>query len=203
MTREKFRPRARLPARDATITTACTLLYVPPLPFPLTRIGARAVLALSVASLGCSAPAQVVVAPKAASEAPIPIAIVRDEDFATSLHRILRDGSQTPERTGLLVGVVRAQLAHAAARFTAGDEKRAMSSVAGALYLLRVGEGRSEMLDANGQLALKEAIEHVSKRGDEGRALSLMRMRAAALPAGSPERIELEQHLSALATWMK
>jgi tetratricopeptide (TPR) repeat protein len=176
---------------------------MPPQPFPLARTGARAVLALSLAVLGCSAPAQVAGAPKVASEAPLPIVDVRDEDFATGLHRILRDGSRAPERAGLLVGVVRRQLAHAAARFSAGDDHRAMNSVIGAFYLLRAGEGRSEMIDASGHLALKEAIEHVSRRGDEGRSLSLMRMRLATLPAGSPEKIELEQHLSALEIWMK
>ena len=49
----------------------------------------------------------------------------------------------------------------------------------GGLYLLRIGEGRGEMIDDAGARALAGAIDRVSPRGDEGRAQVLMKMRAA------------------------
>lgn len=134
-------------------------------------------------------------------EGQINAADVPDADFAPSLHRVLRDGKPSPERLALLVGVVRRQLAHAAARFASGHGGRATDSVLGALYLIRAGEGRGEMIDAAGEKALAGAIERVSLRGDEGRAEALMRMRAGALGPGTPARTEIEQHLAALETW--
>lgn len=130
-------------------------------------------------------------------------AAVPDAEFAASLHRVLRDGTPTPERLSLLAGVVKRQLGHAAPRFGSGHAARATDSVIGALYLVRTGEGRSEMIDAPAEKALAGAIGRLSARGDEGRAEALMRMRAAALPAGSAERAQVEQHLEALARWQQ
>jgi tetratricopeptide (TPR) repeat protein len=114
---------------------------------------------------------------------------------------VLRDGKPSPERLGLLVGVVRRQLAHAAQRFAAGHEARGAESVIGALYLVRAGEGRAEMVDAAGEKALAGAIDRVSSRGDEGRAEAMMRMRASFLNPASPERRAIEEHLTALEQW--
>lgn len=129
---------------------------------------------------------------------------VPDATFASSLHKVLRDGAPSGPRLRLLAGVVQRQLAHAAARFGGGHDVRATESVYGALYLLRVGEGRKEMLaEGAADRALAGAIERVSTRGDEGRALALMKMRAAALPAGAPARGMIEQHLAALDAWTR
>ncbi|APR86512.1 cell wall surface anchor family protein [Minicystis rosea] len=136
-------------------------------------------------------------------EGQITAVAVPDEAFAASLQRLLRDGRATPERTGLLVGVVRRQLAHAAQRFEKGNASRATDGVIGALYLVRTGEGRGEMVDADGEKALGGAVLRLSSRGDEGRAEALMRMRAAALPAGTPARADVEEHLAALAQWQQ
>jgi hypothetical protein len=128
---------------------------------------------------------------------------VPDSKFAGDLHRVLRDGQPTPERLGLLVGVVRRQLAHAAQRFESGHEARATDAVIGALYLVRVGEGRSAMVDVAGEKALAGAIDRVSSHGDEGRAEALMKMRLAALDATAPSRHVIEEHLAALTQWKK
>src|SRR6185436_15647974 len=122
--------------------------------------------------------------------------------FAAGLHRLLKDGTPSPERHGLLIGVIRRQLAHAQQRFAAGHEASGTTSVMGAFYLLRPGEGRKEMIDAAGERALAAAIDRVSPRGDEGRALALMRMRSAALDPASPVKAEIDQHLAALTQWM-
>jgi cellulose synthase operon protein C len=127
---------------------------------------------------------------------------VPDAEFAAGLHRLIKDGTPSPERSGMLIGVVRRQLAHAQQRFAAGHDGSGTASVIGALYLLRPGEGRKEMIDATGERALAAAIDRVSPRGDEGRALALMKMRAAALDPASPARVELDQHLAALTQWM-
>ena len=127
---------------------------------------------------------------------------VPDAELGKSVHALLRDGRQTPERLRLLAGVVRRQLAHTVPRFK-GHAARATDGVIGALYLVRTGEGRAEMIGPDGEKALAGAIKRLSARGDEGRAEALMRMRVVALPTASPERAEVEAHLAALAQWQK
>jgi cellulose synthase operon protein C len=164
-----------------------------------TLAPALLVLALGAPVLGCAGTAS---GSLRAGEGRIAPVDVRDNDFAVNLHKVLRDGSQSPERLNLLAGVVRRQLAHATGRFGAGHPERATDSVIGALYLVRTGEGRAEMVDATGERALAGAIERISPRGDEGRAQALMMMRAAALKPGSQARVALDEHLAALDRWM-
>jgi tetratricopeptide (TPR) repeat protein len=135
-------------------------------------------------------------------EGSVPAQDVPDAKFAASLHSVLRDGTPSAGRLGLLVGVVRRQLAHAAQRFASGHDARGTASVIGAFYLVRVNEGRKEMIDAAGDRALAGAIDRLSHRGDEGRALALMKMRAAALDPASPARVDIAQHIAALEHWM-
>lgn len=136
-------------------------------------------------------------------EARPPIVNVDDEAFSRSLYQVLRDGNPTPERQGTLAGVVRRQLGHAAKRFALGAEDRGTASTIGAMYLLRVGEGRGDVIDAEAAKALEGAMSKLGPRGDEGRSFVLLSMRAAALPAGSPERAEVEAHLVELERWVK
>ncbi|MFO0588085.1 MAG: hypothetical protein U0441_11120 [Polyangiaceae bacterium] len=163
---------------------------------------ALVVSALAAPISGCG-PAAQNLPPATSPEALPPIVDVSDDAFSASLYRVLRDGKPTPERQGTLAGVVRRQLAHAAKRFTLGADERGTDSAIGAIYLLRVGEGRGDIIDAPAADALKGAMGKVGARGDEGRALVLLSMRAAALPANSPERAEVEQHLTALEQWIK
>jgi len=168
-----------------------------------TRATVVAALSVSLFTLGCGPTTTVVGGPNVPrNEGPVTAKEVPDADFAAGLHRLLKDGASSPERHGLLIGVVRRQLAHAQHRFATGHDVSGTASVIGALYLLRPGEGRKEMIDATGERALAAAIDRVSPRGDEGRALSLMKMRAAALDPASPAKAELEQHLAALTQWM-
>ena len=157
--------------------------------------------ALTVPLAGCG-PTQLPPPNSGQTEALPPIVDVADEAFAASLYRVLRDGNPTPERQGTLAGVVRRQLAHAAKRFALGADDRGTQSTVGALYLLRVGEGRGDMIDAAAAEALKGAMGKLGPRGDEGRSLVLLSMRAAALPPKSPERAEVEEHLVALERWV-
>jgi tetratricopeptide (TPR) repeat protein len=175
---------------------------VPPAAAP-RRTPAALAVAISLATAACAAPSATggphPAVPGEAALAPVD---VQDADFAESLHRVLRDGSQSPARAALLAGVVRRQLAHAERRFALAHEGRGTESVLGALALLRAGEGRRDMIDATGERALAGALERVGQRGDEGRALALLRMRAAALPDGTPAHAEVDEHLAALDRWM-
>lgn len=164
--------------------------------------GRLAALALALSAAACTPASPAGQRPPRTVEGPVVAVDVRDEDFSGSLFTILRDGAPSARRSGLLVGVVRRQLAHAASRFAAGQAQRGGASVQGALLLVRAGEGRAEMIDAAGERALQGALDRLSPRGDEGRAQALMEMRAAALPAGSPGRAELDGHLAAIARWM-
>jgi len=162
---------------------------------------ALAAVALAGPVTGCSPAAPP--PPRVANpEALAPIIDVSDEAFAASLYRVLRDGKPTDERQGTLAGVVRRQLTHAAKRFALGADVRGTDSAIGAIYLLRIGEGRGDIVDAAAADALKGAMTKIGPRGDEGRAMVLLHMRAAALPAGSPERAEVEEHLASLERWV-
>src|SRR6185312_15314474 len=160
-------------------------------------------LALSLGTAGCLGGEQLHGAANGRVEGPITPVEVPDQHFSADLHSVLRDGRQSPERLGLLSGVVRRQLAHAAQRFGSGHDTKATEAVIGALYLLRTGEGRSEMIDAAAEKALAGAAERVSARGDEGRAEALLKMRAAALDPASPARKAIDDHLASLADWKR
>jgi len=176
---------------------------MPPRSKPAQRGALLFALALSLAQASCGGPATITNNhPKTSAEGPIKPVDVNDDDFAKSLAEVLRDGSRSPERLGLLAGVVRRQLAHADKRFVLGDAERATSSVIGALYLLRVNEGQGAMIDEAGARALDGAIKHLSGRGDEGRVLALMEMRAAALGKGQTNA-ELADHRTNLEQWLR
>ncbi|WP_437275614.1 hypothetical protein WME90_30755 [Sorangium sp. So ce375] len=178
-------------------------MSLPPL-FPRRRLGrGLAALALALSPVACAASGSPGAKGPPGAEARVAPVEVRDADFSASLYTIVRDGKQSPQRTGLLIGVIRRQLAHAAGRFNAGQPDRAVASVLGALYLVRPGEGRAEMIDAVGERAIDGAIDRLSPRGDEGRVQALMEIRAAALPSGSRARAESDEHRAALEQWMK
>lgn len=128
---------------------------------------------------------------------------VGDEQFAKSIERLLAQGTATPERSALLAGAVKRQLAHASQLFGEGYDVRGTNAVVGALYLLRLGERRPDMMDASSVSALQGAVRRFSARGDEGRALALMTMLRPLLPPDSEELKELDGHLVSLKSWMK
>jgi len=143
--------------------------------------------------------------PAATGESPsaLPPVELSDQQFAAAVRRLMREDTPSPERSALLAGAIARQMSHAAVHFARGDADRGSAAVTGALYLLRIGEGRADMFGPDGDRALAGAIRKFSARGDEGRSLALMLMRASLLPAGSAERRELDQHLDALQRWMK
>ena len=191
----------------------------PPLPLPRTysrspsllpsarthSLSRFASLSPSFSPSSCSAcrpQSAAVNAHSAAQQGALHAVAVPDDAFAASVHRLLRDSKATPERLGLLAGVVSRQVAHAGERFSAGQQERGLASLSGALFLVRAGEFRTEML-GSGVPALSSAISLVAPRGDEGRSIALLTMQSALMAPGTPARRENDEHLAALRTWMK
>ncbi len=136
------------------------------------------------------------------SEAPITPTAVSDDAFAGATLRLLRDPGSSPERSALLAGVVGRYLEHAKERFATRQSQRGLSSVTGAIFLVRAGEMRRELL-AQSDDAIRSALAAVSQTGDEGRALALLTMRASIAAPGSPVRTEIDEHLAALSAWRR
>ena len=157
-------------------------------------------MALAGTSMGCTTPIRDPSLPTENEHALVPVA-VSEQGFAAALHRLLREGARTPQRSALLAGTVRRQLAHAKAHFARGDDVRGANAVVGALYLLRIGESRPDMFEKESIEALEGAVVRFSARGDEGRALTLMLMLRKLLPDG-PRKKELESHVASLKRWM-
>lgn len=134
-----------------------------------------------------------------AASGPVNPAPVSDADFAGSTYQILLDGEPSQKRTNLLAGVVRHQLARAGRRFAAGQRSAGVDALTGALFLLRVGELRPEMLEG-GTPALRPAAAEVARVGNEGRSLALYTMLRQVLPPGSEQK-DVDSHLAALARW--
>jgi hypothetical protein len=126
--------------------------------------------------------------------------MVADDAFAGSVGKLLVDGSPSKARQELLAGVVRRQLVHAGERFTAKQRERGAASAFGALYLVRAGELRSEML-AGSDKTIDQALDVVAGAGDEGRSEALYRLRKLSLPASSPAQKDVDAHLAALDRW--
>lgn len=115
----------------------------------------------------------------------------------------MREGEPTAERSALLAGTVRRQMRHAAGHFRTGDDVRGADAVVGALYLVRAGEARDDMFDAEGVYALGQSFRRFSALGDEGSTLAMMALQRRALPPDSPELAGLAQHQSALTRWLR
>jgi hypothetical protein len=151
--------------------------------------------------VGCRAQGTAGGAKTAASQGAVHVTAVPDDAFAPSLHKLLRDGKSSPERLGLLAGVVARQLSHAKERFAAGQQERGLASINGAFYLVRAGEFRNEML-SGAEPALASAIAVIAQRGDEARAVAFLTMQNGLIAPGTPARRDNDEHMAALRTWM-
>ena len=169
--------------------------------WPLRWVAAAALCLGLGAGLGCNGTTPGPKTPTEGQPALVAVA-VSETDFASAVHRLLREGDATPERSALLAGVVRHQLSHAAEHFARGNDERGTAAVVGALYLMRVGERRADMYDEDSAAAFEGAVRRFSARGDEGRAMALMAMLADLLPKESPRRAALERHMKSLERWM-
>jgi hypothetical protein len=152
--------------------------------------------------VGCHAKGTAGASKTPAVQGAVQVTAVPDENFAPALHKLLRDGKSSPERLGLLAGVVSRQLSHAKERFAAGQQERGLASINGAFYLVRAGEFRKEML-SGAEPALSSAIAVIAPRGDEARAVAFLAMQNGLVPPGSAARRDNDEHMAALRTWMR
>jgi cellulose synthase operon protein C len=185
--------------------------FEPPVPASLTQHPQRlspprrswmfAAIALSMLSLGSGcAPTQHTPPRLPVPSGPLEPQMVADEAFAASVGKLLVDGTPSQSRQELLAGVVRRQLVHAGQRFAAKQRVRGAASTFGALYLVRAGELRSEMLSGSDK-TLDQALDVVAGGGDEGRSEALYHLRKLALPADSSAQKDVDEHLAALDRW--
>ncbi|MET0791388.1 MAG: hypothetical protein ABW061_07690 [Polyangiaceae bacterium] len=151
---------------------------------------------VAVASSGCAAHTGQAKSAQASVNGSGPIPAVGDEAFAQAAYNVLLSAEPTPERSGLLVGVVRRQLQRAKARFDAGQREAGLSALTGAFYLMRAGEFQDSALDG-AESALSAGASEVARLGQEGYAFTLYGMLRDKLPKG-PERDEVEAHLDAM-----
>jgi tetratricopeptide (TPR) repeat protein len=152
--------------------------------------------------LGCAArtagPVQSAASPEAT---PIETVEVDDEGFAAAALSVLQNEAPSPRRLGLLVGVVRRQLDRATRYFEAGHEEMGLAALRGALYIVRAGELRTEML-AGRSAALSHAAAAFARLGNEGQADALYSLLVERLPPGA-EQEDAKQHLEALRRWQQ
>jgi hypothetical protein len=130
---------------------------------------------------------------------PIEKVDVDDDGFAAATLAVLQNPAPSPRRLGLLVGVVQRQLDRATQYFESGHEEMGLAALRGALYMVRDGELRSEML-AGRSAALRHAAAAFARLGNEGQADALYSLLVDRLPAGA-ERNDATQHLAALRRW--
>lgn len=157
-------------------------------------------LGLGLSTAACS-PSNVP-PPKTASspeQTPIEAVDVKDEAFAAATLEVLQNPAATPRRLGLLVAVVQRQLQRASRYFDAGHDEMAVALLRGALYMLRAGELRPEMLAGRSE-PLSHGAAALAKLGNEGQAEALYSLLVDRLPPGA-ERKDAEDHLEALRRW--
>lgn len=121
---------------------------------------------------------------------------VGDDDFAPNAYRVLLEAARSPERTNVLIGVVRRQLQRSRERFATGTPRAGLDALLGGLLLVREGEYRRELIDG-GAPALSQSANEVARLGQDGYAAALYSMLATQLPQG-PERAQVEGHLRAI-----
>ncbi len=126
---------------------------------------------------------------------------VSDEAFAGAVRDLLLSEPNSRERQLRLQGVVGRQMTRVAARFKTKDHERAVSSFAGAMYLVHAGELTNEMLGSHGYEALRAASDEFAKRGDEGRARASYEMLVRVSPPA--EKADIKAHLDAIGAWTR
>jgi len=166
------------------------------------RFALPILLALSVAAVACG-PGRGRFGHPAhhAERATVAGVAVSDEAFPQAVRDLLASEPQSRERKLRLEGVVARQITRVSKRFKAKSRENAVSSLAGAMYLVRAGELTNEMLGPDGYDALRSASEEFAKKGDEGRARASYEMLMRVTPP--KEKADIKAHLDAIAAWTR
>src|SRR5512142_84192 len=134
------------------------------------------------------------VAPTQQLPATIAAAPVSDEAFGRAVHAVVYSTEASSKRLSLLAGVVQRQLSRAGQRFESGYRGDALTSVRGAILLVRAGEARDSMWQNAGR-ALEAAANEVARAGNQGQAAALytLLLKSQAKPAAQQSaRLHLE-----------
>ncbi len=136
-----------------------------------------------------------------AERATRPDVAVSDEQFPSAVRDLLASEPGSKERQQRLTGVVARQITRVATRFKAKNRETGVSSLAGAMYLVRAGELTPEMLGPSGYDALRSASDEFAKRGDEGRARASYEMLMKVAPP--KDKADIKAHLDAITAWTR
>src|SRR3954468_22279716 len=122
----------------------------------MRRLACLALLAFSIAACGSSRgrfgrPVH------AAERATVAGTEVSDDAFAGAVRDLLASEPGSRERQLRLQGVIGRQMTRIAERFRSKDRDRALSSFAGAMYLIHAGELTTGMFGSRGYEALRAA----------------------------------------------
>jgi len=168
----------------------------------MTRLALPVLLALSLAAAACG-PGRARYGHPAhhAERVTRPDVAVSEEQFPNAVRDLLASEPQSKERQQRLAGVVARQMTRVSARFKAKNRDNAVSSFAGAMYLVRAGELTPEMLGPSAYDALRSASEEFAKKGDEGRARASYEMLMRIAPP--KEKADIKGHLDAIAAWTR
>ncbi len=166
------------------------------------RLALSILVALSVAAAACGGSrgryGQPVHHAERATRADV---AVSDDQFPSAMRDLLASEPASRERQLRLAGIVARQMTRASNRFRAKNREHAVTSFAGAMFLVRAGELTDEMLGPNGYEVLRAASEEFAKKGDEGRARASYEMLLRVAPAN--EKADIKAHLDAIAAWTR
>ncbi len=126
---------------------------------------------------------------------------VSDDAFPSAVRDLLASDPGSKERHLRLQGVLARQMIRVSQRYASKNREKAVSSLAGAMYLVRAGELTNDMLGPKGYDALKSSSEEFAKKGDEGRARASYEMLMRVAPP--KEKAEIKGHLDAIAAWTR
>jgi tetratricopeptide (TPR) repeat protein len=126
---------------------------------------------------------------------------VSEDAFALALRDLLASDPGSRERQLRLQGVVSRQMTRVSTRYKTKNREKAVSSLSGAMYLVRAGELTNEMLGPSGYDALRNASDDFAKKGDEGRARATYEMLSRVAPAA--EKSDIKGHLEAISAWTR
>jgi tetratricopeptide (TPR) repeat protein len=139
------------------------------------------------------------VAPTQQLPATVVAAPVSNEAFGRAVHAVVYSTETSAKRLSLVAGVVQRQLNRAARRFDAGFRGDALTSVRGAILLVRAGEARDSMWQNAGR-ALEAAANEVARGGNQGQAAALYTLLLKAQPKPEAQRAA-RLHLEAMRSF--
>ncbi|MDB4941619.1 MAG: hypothetical protein JWP97_1153 [Labilithrix sp.] len=167
----------------------------------MRRLATLLFLGGAIASTGCGSGRSYGSPVHNAERATVAGSEVSDEAFAGAVRDLMASEPDSKERKLRLNGVVGRQMARVATRFKSKDHERAVSSLAGAMYLVRSGELTPETLGSRGYEALRASSDEFARRGDEGKARATYEMLMRLAPPN--ERPDIKAHLEAILAWTR